>query len=125
MEDARPFLEKHCRLVWKGDGIQAVHAGLVKDPPEENDIHTLIHDHDVVLRNQYAGPLTVVGHIALDIPTWFGGDGETRELLQPGEWLPLPGHGIICIDTGCGKGGLLTAMVVEGDRYRLESVQGN
>lgn len=92
------------------------------EPIEANDVTTLIHDHNVVLQNKYAGLLTVVGHIAIDIPTWFKGDSETKVLLQPGEWLPLPERGVICIDTGCGKGGRLTAMVIEGDRYRLESV---
>ena len=122
MEDARPFLREKCQLFWRGDNIQAVHAGLKADPIEANDRYTLIHDHDVVLRNQYSGPLTVVGHIALDFPTWFRGDGETRELLPSGEWLPLPKQGVICIDTGCGKGGRLTAMMIEGTQYRLESV---
>ena len=79
MEDTRPFLREKCQLFWRGDNIQAVHAGLKADPIETNDRYTLIHDHDVVLRNQYSGPLTVVGHIALDFPTWLRGDGETRE----------------------------------------------
>ena len=122
MEDARPFLQKQCQLYWKGERLQVVHAGVKTDPIDSNDQYTLIHDHDVVLYNQYSGPLTVVGHIALDFPTWFKGDGETRELLPPGEWLTLPKQGVICIDTGCGKGGRLTAMIVEGERYRLESV---
>ena len=122
MEDARPFLQKQCQLYWKGERLQVVHAGVKTDPIDSNDQYTLIHDHDVVLYNQYSGPLTVVGHIALDFPTWFKGDGETRELLPPGEWLTLPKQGVICIDTGCGKGGSLTAMIVEGERYRLESV---
>ena len=122
MEDSIPWLRENCRLWWKGDGVQAVHAGLEKDPPEENDVHTLLHDHGIVLRNGYDGPLTVVGHIALDCPTWFAGDGKTREHLQPGEWQPLPERGIICIDTGCGKGGLLTAMIIEDGRFRLECV---
>ncbi len=81
-----------------------------------------MHDHFVTLRNEWDGPLTVVGHIALDFPTWFAGDGKTTEPLQPGEWMPLPERGVICIDTGCGKGGRLTAMVIEDGRYRLESV---
>ena len=122
MEDARPFLQEKCKVMWKGINVQAVHAGLKVDPPEMNDMYTLIHDHDVVLQNRYAGPLTVVGHIAIEFPTWFKGDGETTVLLPPGEWLPLPERGVICIDTGCGKGGRLTAMVIEDGRYRLESV---
>ena len=122
MEDARSFLREKCRLIWRGKGVQAVHAGLLVDPPEATDTYTLIHDHEIVQRNRYAGPLTVVGHIALDTPVWFKGDGETTELLPFGEWLPLPESGVICIDTGCGKGGRLTAMVIDGDRFRLESV---
>lgn len=122
MEDALPFLQERCQLFWRGQGIQAVHAGIKVDPIEGNDNYTLIHDHDVVLQNQYSGPLTVVGHIALDFPTWFRGDGKTKELLSPGEWLLLPKQGVICIDTGCGKGGRLTAMIIDGDSYRLESV---
>ncbi len=122
MEDARPFLEAQCRLYWRGEGLQAVHAGIRTDPVETNDGYTLVHDHDIVLQNQYAGPLTVTGHIALDFPTWFAGDGERAELLPPGEWLPLPEQGVICIDTGCGKGGRLTVMITENGRYRLEWV---
>lgn len=122
MENARPFLQEKCQLFWKGDGFQVVHAGVKTDPIESNDQYTLIHDHDIVLQNQYDGPLTIVGHIAIDFPTWFTGDGKTTELLPPGEWLPLPEQGVICIDTGCGKGGRLTAMIIEDNRYRLESV---
>ena len=119
MEDAVPWLKAHCRLYWHGNGIQCVHAGLKIDPPEMNDTQTLIHDHHITMRNEYAGPLTVVGHIALGVPAWFAGDGETVEKLPYGEWLPLPDHGVICIDTGCGKGGNLTAMIVEDGKYML------
>ena len=122
MEEPRPFLQAKCRLFWRDEGIQAVHAGLRADPMEANDTYTLIHDHEVVLENRYTGPLTVVGHIALDFPTWFKGDGETTKLLPPGEWLTLPKQGIICIDTGCGKGGRLTGMIIEGGNFMLECV---
>ena len=122
MEDAIPWLRDHCRMWWKGEGLQAVHAGVSRTPVEENDEHTLLHDHDIVLANKYGGPLTVVGHIALDYPMFFPGDGSRRKELQPGEWHDLPDHGVICIDTGCGKGGRLTAMIVEEGRFRLESV---
>ena len=37
---------------------------------------------------------------------------ETVEEIPYGEWRPLPERGVLCIDTGCGKGGRLTAMVV-------------
>ena len=122
MEESIPWIRDHCRLWWEGENLRAVHAGLTSAVLEENDIRTLVHDHDIVLRNRYTGPLTVVGHIALDFPMWFTGEERRREPLQPGEWLPLPDHGIICIDTGCGKGGRLSAMIVEENRLRLESV---
>ncbi len=122
MEDAIPWLKAHCSLYWCGEGIQCVHAGLLMDPLEVNDTQTLIHDHHVALRNMYAGPLTIVGHIALEAPVWFAGDGETTEKLPYSEMKDLPDHGVICIDTGCGKGGCLTAMIVEDGKYILEGV---
>ena len=124
MEGAAPWLREHCKLFIRGEGFQCVHAGLMVDPIEANDNQTLVHDHTIVLMNGYQGPFTVIGHIALDQPTWFAGDGETAEELAYIEWNPLPTRGTICIDTGCGKGGRLTAMVIEdgenGRRFRLE-----
>ena len=121
MEDAAPWLRANCRLFWRDEetGLQCVHAGLMVDPIEANDTQTLIHDHGIAQRNVYAGPLTVVGHIALKAPTWFAGDGETTEELPYGEWRELPEKGVICIDTGSGKGGFLTAMIVQDGRYQL------
>ena len=124
MESAIPWLTEHTRLFWKGEGFQCVHAGILVEPPEANDSWTLLHDHDIVLRNQYAGPLTVVGHIALEQCTWFAGDGERAEALPEGTWAPLPERGVICIDTGCGKGGRLSAMVIRDRLYQLVSVTG-
>ena len=122
MEEAIPWLTEHCRLFYKGAGFQCVHAGLAVDPVEVNDRYTLLHDHGIVQRNRYAGPFTVVGHIALEVAAYFPGpEGEIRRIPW-GEWLPLPEKGILCIDTGCGKGGRLTGMIVEDDRFRLESV---
>ena len=120
MEEAAPWIREHSRLFVRGEGFQCVHAGLLVDPVEVNDTRTLIHDHDIVRRNRYQGPLTVVGHIALPAPAWFAGDGETTEELEYGEERPLPETGIVCIDTGSGKGGFLTAMVIEDGKYRLE-----
>ncbi len=121
MEDAVPWLKEHVRLYWKTGMFQCVHAGLMVDPPEVNDFATLVHRHDTVLMNRYTGPLTITGHIALEKTTWFAGDGETTE--EPEENIPLvlPETGVICIDTGCGKGGRLTAMAVENREYILYS----
>lgn len=123
MESAIPWLTQNCRMFYRdGEGIQCVHASLLIDPIEANDTQTMIHDHGVVQRNVYTGPLTVTGHIGLEEPAYFAGDGETVETLPYGETLPLPQTGIICIDTGCGKGGKLTAMIARGGEYRLECV---
>ena len=122
MEDAAPWIREHCRLFYKGEGFQCVHAGLLVDPIEVNDTETLIHDHGIALRNCYKGPLTVVGHIALGDPIWFKGDGETTEILPYDEWRVLPEKGTVCIDTGCGKGGRLTGMIVDEGKYLLVRV---
>ena len=122
MESAIPWLTQNCRMYYQGEGFQCVHAGLLVDPIEANDMQTMIHDHTVVQRNVYAGPLTVTGHIALEEPTYFAGDGETTETLEYGVPLPLLETGVICIDTGCGKGGRLTAMLIREKEYRLECV---
>lgn len=188
MEDSAGWIREHAILYWKSPGscmtcpenaaaicappFQCVHAGILVDPIEANDSYTLIHDHAVVLRNRYAGPLTITGHIALEEPTWFpgrndqsegrdsgsaeektvhaenaggksldsgssegvpetAGDSENagaatdREHLRPPAVLPygtrlsLPVQGVLCIDTGCGKGGKLTAMVIDGGVFSL------
>ena len=76
----------------------------------------------IVLENCYSGPLTITGHIALEKAAWFAGDGETVVELEDDTPYCLPDTGVICIDTGCGKGGRLTAMVIDGDEYTLMSV---
>ena len=122
MEDAAPWLRNHCQLYWKADRFQCVHAGILVDPLEVNDQYTLVHDHGIVLENKYAGPLTITGHIALEKAAWFAGDGETVIELEDDTTYRLPDSGVICIDTGCGKGGRLTAMVIIGEEYTLRSV---
>ena len=119
MEESAPWIQEHSVLFYKGEGFNCVHAGLLVDPPEANDTYTLLHDHGIVLQNQYAGPLTITGHIALPSPAYFAGDGETVTELPQKIWQPLPLNGIICIDAGCGKGGTLIGMVIEDGRYML------
>ena len=122
MENTIPWLDQRCQMYYQGEGFQCVDAGLLVDPIEANDPQTMIHDHNVVKKNRYAGPLTITGHIALQEPTYFAGDEKTTETLAYGETLPLPETGVICIDTGCGKGGRLTAMIIKDREYHLESV---
>ncbi len=124
MEKAVPWLQENVCIYWKTERFQCVHAGIKIDPPEANDLQTLVHDHNVVQRNLYTGRLTITGHIALDKATWFAGDGETTEEIGDGEMRNLPETGVLCIDTGCGKGGRLTSMVVEGKEFFLVSEAG-
>jgi len=125
MGDCVQWLKERCQGWFLGDGFQCVHGGVIKVPIEENDWETLVHSHSVVLENQYSGPLTITGHIAIEIATWFRGDGEHADPLPYGEWEKLPEHGVICIDTGCGKGGWLSGMIVEEGLFRLERVSEN
>jgi len=121
MEDTIPWLQEHVQLFWRAETIQCVHAGIKVDPLEVNDIQTLVHNHDIVPENHYAGKLTVTGHIALEEAIWFTGDGETTEVIRDGELRNLPEKGVLCIDTGCGKGGRLTAMIVQDEKFMLLS----
>ena len=41
--------------------------------------------------------------------------------IPEGTWKELPERGVICIDTGCGKGGRLTGMVIEDGKFILQS----
>ena len=146
MEDCVPWLQEHTVMYFQGEGFRCVHAGFKIDPPELNDAYTMLHDHNVVLENRYNGPLTVTGHIALQKPAWFAGDGKTvkelpaaerleaveegnptaakrLEVIADRDWLPLPERGVICIDTGCGKGGSLTGMTIAEGQYQLNVVK--
>ena len=122
MEDAIPWIQAHCRLYWKGDGYQCVHAGVKVGPIEANDRQTLIHDHGVIFENEYKGILTIVGHVGIEKPMWFDGQGGEGEELEYGMEDALPENGVICIDTGCGKGGRLTAMLIEDKHFMLTSI---
>ena len=67
-------------------------------------------------------PLTVTGLIALVKASWFAGDGVTAVEKEEDTAFPIPERGILCIDTGCGKGGRLTAMTAEDGSFFLTSV---
>ena len=121
MEDTAVWIGEHVVPFYRGEGFQCVHAGLKVDPIEMNDYYTMIHDHGVAMENRYAGPLTIVGHIALEKVTWFPGLEQPIKQIPEGTWQELPQRGVICIDTGCGKGGRLTGMVIEEGKYILNS----
>lgn len=119
MKDAVPWIRDHVSLFYRSEKFQCVHAGVMVEPIEANSLNTLIHDHSIATENCYDGFLTIIGHIALSQPVWFAGDRRTFKWLEYGEKQTLPERGVICIDTGCGKDGMLTAMVVEGDQFTL------
>ena len=121
MEETVPWLREHVQLFLRTEEFQCVHAGIKIEPLEVNDLQTLVHDHDVVRENRYTGLLTITGHIALEKAIWFTGDGKTTEVISDGKPRCLPETGVLCIDTGCGKGGRLTAMIVKGKEYILDS----
>ena len=121
MEDTAVWIGEHVVPFYRGEGFQCVHAGLKVDPIEMNDYYTIIHDHCVAMENRYAGPLTIVGHIALEKVTWFPGLEQPIKQIPEGTWQELPQRGVICIDTGCGKGGRLTGMVIEDGKFILHS----
>ena len=121
MEDTAVWIGEHVVPFYRGEGFQCVHAGLKVDPIEMNDYYTMIHDHGVAMENRYAGPLTIVGHIALEKVTWFPGLEQPVKQIPEGTWQELPQRGVICIDTGCGKGGRLTGMVIEDGKFILHS----
>ena len=121
MESSAGWIGEHVVPFFRGEGFQCVHAGLKIDPIEINDHYTMIHDHGVAMENRYAGPLTIVGHIALEKPTWFPGLEQPVKQIPEGIRQELPQRGVICIDTGCGKGGRLTGMVIEDGKYILQS----
>ena len=124
MENTIPWISEHASMFYRDQGgdFQCVHAGLLIEPIEANDYYTMIHDHYVAEKNCYGGPLTIVGHIALEKPTWFAGDGKTIVKLEEGVLYDLPEKGVICIDAGCGKVGRLLGMTIEDGKYVLSGV---
>jgi len=122
MEDTIPWLKEHVSLFYRSDSLQCVHAGLLIEPIEANDLFTIVHDHEMARQNRYKGRITITGHIALKKAAWFAGDEETCVELTDHVTYELPRTGILCIDTGCGKGGRLTAMILNNQSYQLISV---
>ena len=146
MENTADWIREHAVLYYREEGFQCVHAGVKIEPLEVNDLYTMIHDHGVVLENRYSGPLTIVGHIALEKPTWFGGaegaefcvekadapstggKGLSRsklQILEENVWYKLPRTGVLCIDAGCGKGGRLIGMKITDGKFILRGMAEN
>lgn len=116
------WFRKNTVLYYVGDRFQCVHAAVENKPPTLQNEYTLMMNHSLAKKNQYRGKLTMIGHLSLPQPTYFDGSGGNGKPLPYGQTLMLPEHGIICLDTGCGrKRRPLTGMVIDEDEYRLMS----
>lgn len=98
--------------------FQCVHACLKDEDPEKNTIETLIWGRDT----DYDGKLVLTGHTPYRVPLYFNGS-EPVGTITEGMWGRLPAKGMIALDTGCVFGNRLTGMVIEEDRFKVESVQ--
>ena len=64
----------------------------------------------------------VIGHAQQETPAYLDGyGGESRFHPSYGTWFELPKTGLIAMNTGCGFGGPLTAMIIENGWMRFES----
>ena len=86
MEDAAPWIREHSSLFYRDDAIQCVHAAVKVDRIEDNDRHTIVHDHSEIFENCYRGRFTVTGHVALPAATYFAGDQRHIDEIACGEW---------------------------------------
>ena len=125
---SRYYLEKHkikefrswyeaMPLYYKDERFQCVHACLKDEDPAKNDPETLIWGRDT----DYSGKLVLTGHTPYKIPLYFNGS-DPMGVINEGVWGRLPETGMIALDTGCVYGNRLTGMVIEDDRFIIESV---
>lgn len=94
-----------------------VHACLRDEDPEKNDVETLIWGRDT----DYTGRLVLTGHTPYKFPLYFHGK-ENIVKIKEGIWGRLPQAGMIAIDTGCVYGNRLTGIVIDADRFMVDSV---
>ena len=97
--------------------FQCVHACLQEEDPAENDVMTLIWGRDT----DYSGKLVLTGHTPYKMPLYFNGT-QPMGVVKEGIWGELPETGMIAMDTGCVYGNRLTGLVIEGTRFKAESV---
>lgn len=109
-------------LYYEEDDFRCVHAGLIKEELSENVLRDLIWDRTRISNNDYQGKLTIIGHTEVPDAVWLCGDGKTKIVLPERKKMPLPKTGLIGMDTGCVYGHRLSAMVVEGKEFFMESV---
>lgn len=113
------FIANNTHIYFACKKFQACHAGVENKPMEDQYEEVLLWDRSAVEKGFYNGLLTIVGHTPVTKPTWIGKiDGKVEHIkLKEKTWYNLPATGIINIDTGCGKGGSLSALVIQGTRF--------
>ena len=115
------WLRDHTRRWYEADDFICVHADIRDEIVWNNMEDTFIWGGDAVTYNDYSGKLAVVGHTQLDRPAYLDGSGgESRFHPGYGTWFELPPRGLIAMNTGCGSGGPLTAMIIENGWMRFE-----
>lgn len=125
-DDIRRYKEwfnRNTVTYFEDEHFQCAHAAVKTSPIGTNDEYTLTMNHSEAKKNRYNGKLTITGHIHLNEPTNFDGRGGKGFALAYEVNRKLPQNGVICIDTNCGNGGQLTAMIICGEAYRLECVR--
>ena len=103
---------------YEEDRFVCAHACMKDEDPEKNTIETLIWGRDT----DYEGKLLLTGHTPYQVPLYFNGSSPVGEITE-GIWGRLPAKGMIALDTGCVFGNRLTGMLIEGDRFKVESVE--
>ncbi len=104
-------------LYYVDERFQCTHACMKYEEPAKNDVNTLIWGRDT----DYEGKLLLTGHTPYKIPLYFCGRNPAGAINE-GMWGSLPERGMIALDTGCVYGNRLTGMVIEGSRFKVESV---
>lgn len=134
MLDARDGGEPMCRWVLNGgeatldaydartwSDIPAAHLDFLKRTVlhHETDTHFFVHanyDEDHPLTEQYRETL-LWRHLSQHVPgPHLSGKTAVVGHTPMGETIFDAGH-LLCLDTGCGKGGRLTALQIESRRY--------
>ncbi|MDQ0152650.1 serine/threonine protein phosphatase 1 [Moryella indoligenes] len=119
------WLRDNTRLWYEEQDFICVHGDIRDEVVWNNSQETFLWGNEGVHSNNYAGKLAIVGHTELEMPVYLDGSG-TESSFHPnyGTWFELPGRGMIAMDTGCGYGGALTAMLIEHGWMRFERSAG-
>lgn len=100
------------------------HAGIPSTGLDSKDTYSFIWDRSIIYEGWYKGKFLICGHTPLMNCIYYNEDSKNPEIIKPGEY-DLPKTGYIDIDTGCVFGYKLTAMIIEGDKYKIEEVKSH